>query len=128
EWGGYPMVRKKQIKQKEIDCGLKYQLERFAAYSGNVKIHTTITMSEYQNFKNKSFLEGLNVLSVDNTSMDFSGYSTFISQLPEQNEFVLLMNSSVSSIPVDFVDDYLAYLKANPDVGMLGISFSSKYY
>lgn len=128
EWGGYEMKRSKTIRGRQFDCGLEYQLMRLRNYKGNVKLKNTITISDYNLFKYKTELSDFNVVPVENLAMDFSGYSKFIDLLPLDNQYVLLMNSSISAPQVDFIDDYLNYFKENQELGMLGISFSSKSY
>jgi hypothetical protein len=128
EWGGYEGKRLKKVKNiTAFECGLDYQLLRFKNYIGSYDLNLTVTMSDFQLFKGNT--GGVKVIEVSNIGMDFSGYETFFNEIKsEDNQFVILTNTSVNKKQVDFIDDYLDYFKANDSIGMLGISYNSKMY
>ncbi|QNR83910.1 hypothetical protein H9N25_18565 [Pedobacter riviphilus] len=128
DWVGYEMTRKKVVNDIEFDCGLKYQLDRLAKYKGPKRIKMNITISgsaqdSYDKYRDIDFQE------VSNVGMDFQGYGQTVRKYFEHdNCYVLLMNSSIDSKHVDFLDDYINFLEQNPTVGMIGISYSTKIY
>jgi hypothetical protein len=128
EWGGYEGKRLKKIKKiNEFECGLDYQLERFRNYKGSYDLDLTITISDCHLFKKE--IEDVKILEVSNIGMDFSGYEAFFDSIKEdENQYVLLTNSSVNKKDADFIDNYLDFFKANRSIGMMGISFNSKMY
>jgi len=130
EWGGYSDVRKKRIKNTdEFTCGLKAQLERFKYGTENVQKKLYLTVSDIGLLKNRKQIENdVDVLeSVSNYGMDFSGYAKFYEMIKDKpNAYVLLSNTSINAIQVNFLDDYRDYMEKNPDVGMMGISYCSK--
>lgn len=133
EWGGYELVRHKHInnKIKDWECGLKYQLERFNNYKGGFSVDLTVTMSDINLHHDLDYIRSRcdRVIPVSNIGMDFSGYSTFYNFVKEKDDsYIILTNTSVSSIQTDFIDDYIEYMQNNLDVGMLGISCCSKCY
>lgn len=126
EWGGYPLTRKKTIKNGEtFDCGLQYQLERFSN-KGNVDL--IVTMSEPEKYQAMDYLQSkAEVIYVSNKGMDFSGYSAAYEKIKESpNRYIILTNSSVNSIQEEFLDDYIEFMEKNPDVGMMGVSYCTK--
>lgn len=132
EWGGYLPERIKKLKNiTSFSCGLKYQLKRFHECQSSHPIHLTITMSDPEKYSQLALLkdECDNFISVSNIGMDFSGYWAFLKSIrTKRNAYVILCNSSVNQEITDFIDDYINYLDQNKDVGILGISSSSKYY
>lgn len=132
EWGGYPLIRKKKINGiKEFECGLKYQLQRFEDYKGNYPLDVTLTMSDVHLCKDLNLLKTRvkRLVSVSNAGMDFSGYKSFYEFVKNKdNAYVVLTNSSVNKLQVNFLDEYIQYMESNPDVGMLGISYNTKCY
>lgn len=132
EWGGYPQVREKKVKNvKPFVCGLKYQLERFKKDKVQFPINLTITMSDIEKYKDAESLKSLcdNFISVPNLGMDFSGYSAFFNSIRNKdNAYVILTNTSINEKIDCFLLDYINYMEKNKDVGILGISCSSKYY
>lgn len=132
EWGGYPIVRSKKVKNiPQFECGLKYQIDRFAKYRKQNKVRLTVTISDPFRHENLNWIQcnSDQVLTVPNLGMDFSGYAQFyesIKNLP--NSYVILTNSSVNSLQEDFLDSYIQYMNENRDVGLLGVSCNSKYY
>lgn len=126
EWGGYSIRRNKTIKNGQtFECGLQGQIERFAQKEG---IELTITISEFEKYK---YSENINmyakVVEVDNVGFDFSGYEYFFNSIKnESNRYVILTNTSVNSVQVDFLHDYICYMENNLDVGILGISYCTK--
>ena len=128
EWGGYEDRRKKNNKSfKEFECGLHYQLLRYQNYKGKYDVDVTVTVSESYRLKKK--LDSINVLEVSNIGMDFSGYENFYNQIKHrENQYIILSNTSVNKIQVDFIDSYLDYFKQNSSIGILGVSVSSKMY
>lgn len=133
EWGGYPLSRHKHINDNicDWDCGIKYQLERFSNYTGNIDVKLNVTLSDAYRYKDMDYVAALcdKISSVPNRGMDFSGYSHSFRELQGgPNCYVLLTNSSVNAIQNEFIDSYVNYMESNPDVGMLGISCCSKCY
>ncbi|PBJ13867.1 hypothetical protein [Flavobacterium sp. ACN6] len=128
EWGGYEGKRLKKIKNiPEFECGLDYQLERFQNYSGQYDLNLSITISELNLFKSK--INNVEMIEVPNEGMDFSGYEAFFNKIKsEENQYVILTNSSVNKYQVNFIDDYISFFKENSSIGMMGISFNSKMY
>lgn len=132
EWGGYKPVRQKGSKRiKNFDCGLVFQLKRYLDYHGNFNINLFVSLSDagiypYLDWLNKKIN---NVLLVSNEGFDFSGYARFYDSIKnEENTYVILSNTSVNAIQVDFIDDYIEYMNDNLDVGLLGVSFCSRCY
>lgn len=133
EWGGYPLTRTKHISSDIVPfvCGLKYQLDRYAAYKGRYFIDVTVTMSDVQLCDNIDMVRSKcsTFLPVSNKGMDFSGYASFYERIKDlPNSYVILSNSSVNAMQSDFLDSYIKYMEDNRDVGMLGISCCSKCY
>lgn len=128
EWAGYEGKRKKKIKNiLEFECGLDYQLLRFQNYKGKYNLNLTLTMSDSDIFGKGNYT--VKKIDVPNIGMDFSGYEAFYETIKkDDNQYVILTNTSVNKLQVDFIDDYLDFFKTNCDIGMLGISFSSKMY
>lgn len=128
EWGGYEGKRIKKIKNiAEFECGLDYQLKRFQNYKGKYEVDLTVTISDAHLLKNK--IVKANVIEVANEGMDFSGYATFFETIKnEENQYVILTNSSVNKVNVDFIDDYLDFFSKDQTIGMLGVSCNSKMY
>jgi len=128
EWGGYKGKRKKKIKNiKEFECGLDYQLLRFLNYKGKYEIDPTVTVSE--SFLMTKKIENVKVMEVSNKGMDFSGYSAFYDSIKNfENQYVILSNSSVNKLQVEFIDEYLDFFKENITIGMMGVSVNSKIY
>ncbi|WP_131555216.1 hypothetical protein [Sphingobacterium deserti] len=138
EWCGYPFERKKTIKyvNKTFDCGLRYSLEKIKAYSGQYSIRKILTLSDYNEpyvanlSREEYFDDNTEIYKVENSSMDFSGYSFLTKKLISEtkNQLVFFTNSSVNAIPADFLDSYVDTFIANKNLGLLGISYSSKIY
>jgi hypothetical protein len=138
EWAGYPFVREKIIKrtQNKFTCGLKYSLERINSYIGKYKVEKILTISdcsdEYiERLKLSDFFkEDINIIPVTNKSMDFSGYSYLAHKIvsTKQNKLVFFSNTSVNAIKCDFIDQYIDVFLNNKNLGLLGISYSSKIY
>lgn len=138
EWAGYPFVREKTIKrtQNKFTCGLKYSLERINSYIGKYKVEKILTISdcsdEYiERLKLSDFFkEDINIIPVTNKSMDFSGYSYLAHKIvsTKQNKLVFFSNTSVNAIKCDFIDQYIDIFLNNKNLGLLGISYSSKIY
>lgn len=131
EWGGYSLVRQKNVETVQFECGIKYQIERFCPYRSNGKVNLTITMSDAEKHSNIDWIKENcdNFITVSNIGMDFNGYRAFWKKIKDQpNCYVILTNSSVEKTQCDFLDGYLKYMEDNPDVGMLGISYSTKMY
>ncbi|MDA9555549.1 hypothetical protein N9R54_04870 [Pelobium sp.] len=128
DWGGYDLRRVKKIKEKYIECGLSYQLDRFNNYTGKRDLAVNVTISDYE-IGLKEKYKYLEVIPVTNVGMDFRGYSKIIElHSNEANSYVLLLNSSVEASQVDFLDDYLNYMDKNPSIGLLGISYSTIFF
>lgn len=132
EWGGYLPIRQKHIKNIEsFTCGLKYQIERFRKDRSTYPLNLTITMSDPDKHINLGMIKKYcdNFIIVPNIGMDFSGYWNFYNSIKnKENAYVILTNSSVNHDVNYFIDDYIEYMDANPDVGILGVSNSSKYF
>lgn len=126
EWGGYKGIRVKKIKNiKEFECGLNYQLNRYKDYIGKYELDLTVTISESNLLDSRVFHS--KVLEVSNEGMDFMGYYHFFQTIKKnENQYVILTNSSVNKLDVDFIDEYIDFFKNNETVGMLGISYNSK--
>ncbi|MEN9918134.1 MAG: hypothetical protein RL662_570 [Bacteroidota bacterium] len=129
EWGGYTLKRNKEIKNiRPFNCGLFYQLERFNKHKQKYNIDLTVTLSDSHLCKEYDYITSHcdRLICVDNLGFDFSGYSSFFDKIKnKENAYIILSNSSVNEDIVDFIDGYLFYLNRNPDVGLLGISYSS---
>jgi len=129
DWAGYGLKRKKTVNDIEFDCGLDCQLQRIANYKGSRKLDLSLTISDYDEVKYGSKYQGLNFTPVSNIGMDFQGYAyTIFDNINEDNCYILLMNSSVDAAQVNFLDEYINFLEQNPQVGLLGISYSAKMY
>ena len=132
EWGGYNWKRSKNIKNiTPFDCGLKFQIQRFENNKSNYEKYINLTISEGNKFKYFEEIKSRvnNIDFVSNKGMDFSGYSFFYNKIKSQpNAYVILTNSSVNKIQTSFLDDYITYMEKNPDVGILGVSYSGKMY
>ena len=135
EWAKYPIERKKKINViPEFECGFLYQVQRINNYNGVKKIQKYITISDYSdayvNYLNENNinLNNYNVIPVENISMDFSGYSYLIKNIldPNQDQVVFLTNTSVEKHSSDFIDDYVGIFEKYPNLGLLGISYSTK--
>lgn len=89
-------------------------------------------MSESEKYSDLNMLKNQceNFIPVCNVGMDFSGYNAFYQSIKNKpNSYVILTNSSINiNSSNDFLDGYIKYLEDNKDVGILGISCSSKYY
>lgn len=133
EWGGYPISRKKTLKDgKTFLCGLKAQLVRYEQGRKNGLVNLTVTMSDCEKCKDLEYIKERtdSFIEVSNIGMDFSGYGAFyrIIQKHSNNAYVILSNSSVDSEKEDFLKGYINYMEKNLDVGILGISYSTKIY
>lgn len=132
EWGGYPLIRNKTLKNGQIfECGLEGQLARYKPYREKGKIELTVTMSDTHLTKNIDSIKSQSdhFIEVSNKGLDFSGYSSFFNKIKNNpNAYIILTNSSVNSINSDFLDNYIYYMEQNPDIGILGISYSTKIY
>lgn len=131
EWGGYDLSRKKHIKSiKPFECGIKAQLLRFNS-GNNPRVDITVTMSDSHLSRELDWIKSRcnHFISVENTSMDFSGYGTFYEKIKnEGNSYIILTNSSVNNMQSSFLENYVSYMDSHPNVGLMGISASSKYY
>lgn len=131
EWGGYAPIRCKNVETVEFECGLKYQAERFKQYRKDGKVKLTITMSDSEKHQDIAWVKSNcdSLIEVSNIGMDFNGYRTFWETIKDKtNSYVILTNSSVEKYQCDFLEGYVKYMNDNPDVGMLGISYSTKMY
>lgn len=131
EWGGYAPIRCKNVETVEFECGLKYQVERFKQYRKDGKVKLTITMSDSEKHQDIAWVKSNcdSLIEVSNIGMDFNGYRTFWETIKDKtNSYVILTNSSVEKYQCDFLEGYVKYMNDNPDVGMLGISYSTKMY
>lgn len=132
EWGGYPAIRKKKIKNRGIfKCGLEAQLARIEGYVGKYSIISTLTMSDSELCKNINSIKSRvnKFLLVDNAGMDFSGYSSFYESIKNSpNAYVILSNTSVNSLQNNFIDSYISIMNSDSNIGILGISYCTKCY
>lgn len=136
EWAGYSFVREKTLKNGlRFSCGIEFQLERFRLERLNSihEIDYTVTISDlekYPLYDIISIRKRCNrILNVSNVGLDFSGYAAFFDTIKNKaNSYVILSNSSVNASMDIFLDDYIEYMENNLDVGMLGISYSTKVY
>lgn len=128
EWGGYEGKRKKKIKKiEEFECGLDYQLERFQKYNGEYELDLTVTLSDSHLLKKR--IESVKIIDVSNIGMDFSGYEMFYESIKnEDNQYIILTNSSVNKLQFEFIDDYVDFFKSDSSIGMMGISYNTKMY
>lgn len=132
EWGGYPIIRTKMLKNgKTFECGLRSQLQYYKSYMGLYKLSTIVTMSNPEMCLNIDWIRDNSdvQLFVDNAGYDFSGYEATYRYLKKKggNPYILLSNSSVNSRIDNYIDGYINYLKKNLDVGILGISMSETF-
>lgn len=132
EWGGYDLQRKKTIKHgSTFECGLRYQLSRFKIPVSGYKVDLTVTISEMEKYPHLNLVKESAdlVVAVPNAGMDFSGYSDHYNRIKHlPNSYVILSNSSVDKDQQAFLEEYISYMENNPDVGILGISYSTKIY
>ncbi|MBC8986173.1 hypothetical protein H9X96_10350 [Pedobacter sp. N36a] len=138
EWAGYPFTREKTIKyiNKTFACGLKFHFDRLSNYDGKYNLRKILTISDCNddyvaNLKKQDFFtEDFEIYPVLNKAMDFSGYSFAIDKLVDSNkeQIVFLTNTSVDSMVVPFIDQYVNIFKSDPSLGLLGISYSTKIY
>ncbi len=132
EWGGYPIIRRKTLKEGiTFICGLKAQLMRYEQERKNRLVELTVTMSDSNKCKDLDYIKkhSDNLIEVSNVGMDFSGYASFHKRIRGNlNSYVILSNSSVEISQDNFLDGYIKYMENNPDVGILGISYSTKMY
>jgi len=132
EWGGYKLEREKFFsKTSSNQCGLKFQLQRFLSYRERGLVNLTVTMSDSEKHCELDYVKQYcdNFIEVSNVGMDFSGYSAFFHSIENcDNCYVILSNSSVEKSQTDFLDGYIRYMEENLDVGMLGISYSTRMY
>jgi len=138
EWAGYHFVREKTIKyvNHKFSCGLKYHFDRLSVYNGAYTIKKILTVSEcndayIEKLKGTEFYtDGFEVHPVVNNAMDFSGYSFVCEKLLDQNkdQIVFLTNTSIDSALTSFIDEYIQLFKDQPELGLLGISYSTKIY
>jgi len=135
EWGKYPIKRKKHINAiPEFECGLFYQVQRLDRYNGQKKIRKYLTISDYsvEYIKyiedNGIGLKDYTVIPVQNKGMDFSGYSYLTNKIIDssQNQIVFLTNTSVEKDISDYIDDYVKLFEKYHNLGLLGISYSTK--
>lgn len=134
EWGGYPLTRNKEIKNRRIPpfkCGLLYQLVRFNSSSLRDRLSIRVSLSSPELHDNLNWIRSQcdELVLVDNEGMDFSGYSDFYNFIKDKpNSYVILTNSSVNYQQCDFLNNYVDYLEENLDVGLLGVSYCTKIY
>jgi len=132
EWGGYKLDRKKNHKNgKSFNCGLSSQIKRFSNSLNDNNLEVTVSMSNSEKSNDVNYLKSItdNFLIVPNTSFDFSGYSEYYDLIKnKENSYVILSNSSVNEIQTEFLDGYIKYMENNPDVAILGTSYSTKCY
>lgn len=130
EWGGYPLVRRKKVSViPEFECGLKFQLQRFHTLRSTGKVEVCVTLSDAHKCKDKDYIRSQvdYFKAVTNAGMDFSGYAAFYDFIKDRpNAYVILTNSSVNSLQENFLDSYILYLEKHPEVGILGVSYSTK--
>ncbi len=128
DWVGYNLTRKKVVNNIEFDCGLNYQLDRFLNYGGDRTIELNVTISGLEGSDYNKYKK-INFTKVKNVGMDFQGYArTIANSRLKKNSYVLLMNSSVEATQVEFLDSYIDFFEGNREVGLLGISYSTKMY
>lgn len=138
EWAGYPYVRQKTIKHVNhtFTCGLKFYFDRLSAYKGKYRLKKVLTLSDANDqyiahLKKQDFYPSdLQIHPVDNMAMDFSGYNFVAKNMlrPERDQIVFLTNSSLESSQIDFIDQYVEHFRLQPELGLLGVSYSTKVY
>lgn len=135
EWGKYQIKRKKRINIiPEFECGLLYQIQRLDRYKGVKKIQKYLTISDYSNEylkcleNNGIMLKDYNVIPVQNKGMDFAGYSYLTKNIIDstQNQIVFLTNTSIEKGISDYIDEYISFFEKYPNLGLLGISYSTR--
>ncbi len=128
DWAGYNLKRFKKFKNnKQIECGLEYQIARLDQYKGKKDVQQLVTISGADKFNTGKY-GNLKIHEVPDAGLDFSGYSYAVKNLSDENAYLLLMNTSVERSEVNFIDDYISFMEDNPHVGLLGISYSTKVY
>jgi hypothetical protein len=138
EWAGYAFKRKKTIKyiEKEFECGLFYQIERMNRYNGKNELKKILTISGLQEgYLNKLKCDfvlpsDLSIYPVQNTAMDFSGYSFVINKYSDNtsDQIIFLTNTSVDADVRPFIDQYVNLFRDDPTIGLVGVSYCTKVY
>ncbi|GEM_PF-743396 len=132
EWGGYELERQKTIKHgSTFVCGLKHQLSRFKQPVPNFEVDLTVTISDLERHGQLDYIQANanRVIGVSNAGMDFSGYATQYSRIKHlPNAYVILSNSSVEKDQQSFLEGYIDYMEAHPEVGIMGVSYCTKIY
>ena len=137
EWSGYSFERFKVIKYtaNKFLCGLKFHFERLEQYKGSRPIRSILTVSDLdENYMSKLnsqkyFQKKVEVYGVPNLGMDFGGYG-FVARnlLGSDNKYIFLTNTSINADSDVFIDEYIDLFNKKNDLGLLGISYSSKIY
>lgn len=137
EWSGYPFERHKVIKYtgNKFLCGLRFHFERLRDYQGHRQIRNILTVSDLDdNYSErltceKFFDKSVEVYGVPNRGMDFGGYGFVVKNLiAGDNKYIFLTNTSVNADSDVFIDEYINIFRAQSNLGLLGISYSSKVY
>lgn len=142
EWAGYPVIRKKNINHSipEFSCGLKNQVESLSYFNKhslktrelNFNLSISDSKDSYFEMLNRENinLDFFEVHTKDNVGMDLGGYAQVIKKKISENndELFVLINTSVSGFYGDKLEEYIEAFEQNPQMGLLGISYSTKIY
>ena len=137
EWSGYPFERHKVIKYtaNKFLCGLRFHFERLQHYKGHRPIRNILTVSDLDDSYSerlkceKFFDKSVEIYGVPNRGMDFGGYGFVVKNLiAGDNKYIFLTNTSVNADSDVFIDEYIDLFRRHRNLGLLGISYSSKVY
>lgn len=137
EWSGYAFERHKVIKYtaNKFLCGLRFHFERLQQYKGIRPIRNILTVSDLDGSYSerlrceKFFDKSAEIYGVPNRGMDFGGYGFVVKNLiAGDNKYIFLTNTSVNADSAIFIDEYIDIFSAHNNLGLLGISYSSKVY
>ena len=149
DWMGYPLKRRKKIKNRTVKCGLGRFLKQVSKYNEDIDFECTLIINAndsptkkkrlYEFYQpantRETYLELANsypfVTSVqfrDNRGMDIGAYSEGLGYLRTKNHIgdVLFLNSSVAG-PAEhnWLSKYRRLLYAKERAGLVGISLNS---
>ncbi|MFU1858177.1 hypothetical protein ACK8HY_14255 [Sphingobacterium sp. NGMCC 1.201703] len=137
EWSGYASERHKVIKYtaNKFLCGLRFHFERLQQYRGIRPIRNILTVSDLndnysEKLKSEKFFDkSVEIYGVPNRGMDFGGYGFVVKNLiAGDNRYIFLTNTSINADSAIFIDEYTDLFSKHSNLGLLGISYSSKVY
>jgi hypothetical protein len=142
EWSGYPVIRKKKINNTiaEFECGLKNQIESLLFFRNQSKSKLDLNFNLSIADLNDNYFELLHreninldffeVHETNNSGMDLGGYAQVLKKKISGNpdELFFLINTSVSGFYGDKLEGYIEAFERYPQMGLLGISYSTKIY